>query len=235
MSFVWSALVIGIVGNLHCLGMCGPIALALPIAQKGPSDKLFSIVLYNGGRILTYAVLGLILGSIGEGLSLLGVSQYLSIVFGFLMLFIGVLSLLKLKNPFQSNALLSSYSDLKRAFSKQLKKRNNAAFFTMGLLNGLLPCGLIYVALAGALASGGLQHSVLFMILFGLGTLPAMLALPLFSARIQPLLGLKWNLAIPVLTICFGLLMVLRGSNLGIPYISPKANTEQVNAQFKCH
>ncbi len=235
MSFVWSALVIGMIGNLHCLGMCGPIALALPIAQKSTAHQLFSVGLYNAGRLSTYAALGLILGSVGEGLSLLGISQYLSIVFGFLMLFIGILNLLKWKNPFQSKALLSSYSDLKRLFSKQLKKRNNAAFFTMGVLNGLLPCGLIYVALAGALASGGLQYSVMFMLLFGLGTLPAMLALPLFSARIKPFLTVKWKLAIPVLTICFGLLMVLRGSNLGIPYISPKANTEQVNAQFKCH
>jgi len=235
MTFIWSAFVIGIVGNLHCIGMCGPIALALPLGNKTQTQKKVAVALYNLGRLSTYALFGLILGFLGEGLSFIGISQYLSLVFGLLIVFIGLLAIFRLKNPIANGAFFSSYSLLKRSFSKQLQKRSNAAFFTMGVLNGFLPCGLIYVALAGALASGNLVNSVAFMLLFGMGTLPAMLLMPLFSDKIKPFLQKRWKLAIPILTLCFGLLMVLRGSNLGIPYLSPKASTESVSFNIKCH
>lgn len=235
MTFIWSAFVIGLIGNLHCIGMCGPIALALPLGNKTKAQRRAAVVLYNLGRLSTYALFGLILGFLGEGLSLIGISQYISLVFGLLIVFIGLLSIFKLKNPFANAAFFSSYTILKKSFSKQLQKRSNAAFFSMGVLNGFLPCGLIYVALAGALAAGNVPSAISFMLLFGIGTLPAMLLLPLFSYKIKPFLQQRWKLAIPILTLCFGLLMVIRGSNLGIPYLSPKTSNESVSFNLKCH
>lgn len=235
MTFIWSAFVIGIIGNLHCIGMCGPIALALPLGNKTKAQKRVAVVLYNLGRLSTYALFGLILGFLGEGLSLIGISQYLSLVFGLLIVFIGLLSIFKVKNPIANGAFFSSYTLLKKSFSKQLQKRSNTAFFSMGVLNGFLPCGLIYVALAGALSAGSVWNAMIFMLLFGLGTLPVMLLVPLFSNKIKPFLQKRWKLAIPILTLCFGLLMVVRGSNLGIPYLSPKASTEGVSFNLKCH
>ena len=194
-----------------------------------------AVVLYNLGRLSTYALFGLILGFLGEGLSLIGISQYLSLVFGLLIVFIGLLSIFKVKNPIANGAFFTSYTLLKKSFSKQLQKRSNTAFFSMGVLNGFLPCGLIYVALAGALSAGSVWNAMIFMLLFRLGTLPAMLLVPLFSIKIKPFLQKRWKLAIPILTLCFGLLMVIRGSNLGIPYLSPKASTESVSFNLKCH
>ena len=207
----------------------------MPLGNKTKAQKRVAVVLYNLGRLSTYALFGLILGFLGEGLSLIGISQYLSLVFGLLIVFIGLLSIFKVKNPIANGAFFSSYTLLKKSFSKQLQKRSNTAFFSMGVLNGFLPCGLIYVALAGALSAGSVWNAMIFMLLFGLGTLPAMLLVPLFSNKIKPFLQKRWKLAIPILTLCFGLLMVIRGSNLGIPYLSPKASTESVSFNLKCH
>ncbi len=219
----YSALLVGFLGSLHCIGMCGPIVLALPQKHSGKYALLQTRLLYNFGRVLTYAVLGLIVGLLGKGLMLAGTQQLVSIS-------IGVIILLVMFLPRRISYQLEHYSPfkgvvhaLKKGFGKIFKSKGKLAFLWLGLLNGLLPCGLVYLALAGAIATGELWGGALYMTLFGLGTLPMMLGISLLGDFIKPSLrSLLYRRLVPVFTVMLALMFILRGLNLGIPYISPE-------------
>jgi len=218
--------VLGLLGSLHCAGMCGPIALALPVKQSSWGTRLASSLLYNSGRTLTYAILGFVLGLLGMGLFLWGIQRWVSIGLGILMVLWIILPLvlggMKLTTGFQG--VTTGY---KTVFGGLFAKRTYFSVFVIGLLNGLLPCGLVYLALARAVISSGPLEGALYMVLFGLGTVPVMLAVTLAGNAI----GLRFRnmvrKVIPVLVLLIGLLFILRGLNLGIPYVSPKMETEK--------
>lgn len=212
----WSAFVIGLVGSFHCVGMCGPIVLAVP------GRSIFSKISYNAGRTITYALMGLVIGIIGEGFSLAGYQQILSIIVGSAMLLIVLFTKYKHFDLPLSGAISKLWIISKNKLTPLFKSDSAWAPFFIGLINGLLPCGLVYAAIFGAVASGGMLESSLYMIFFGLGTAPLLIALSVFGNFLTPALRNRFNTMVPYLLGLVAILIILRGLNLGIPYISPK-------------
>lgn len=234
---LWTALTLGLISNLHCLGMCGPIALALPVGKMQPVQKFISIFTYNFGRITVYTLLGLILGIFGTSLKLIGFLQGFSVLAGIALILIGLSEFGVLKFNVQ-NLGFTALNKLKGKFAQLLQKRSLDAFFMMGIFNGLLPCGMVYSALIASLVMGSVQGSATYMLLYGIGTLPVMFFLPFFKSFFQLKTKRYLRILIPASFILVGSLLVLRGANLGIPYMSP-ALQEQIGVlpqnQINCH
>jgi len=211
------ALALGLLGSLHCAAMCGPLLLALPVADGGAGRFLTGRILYQLGRVLTYTLLGVFAGLVGQSVVLAGWQRWLSLALGGAILLGFFLS----KKVAVAAPVVRLVGKLKSAMAAQLRQRSFYALTLLGMLNGLLPCGLVYVALAGAVARGNVAGGVVYMAVFGLGTLPTMLGIGL-SGRLLPLaLRLKLRRAIPVGVCLLAALLILRGLALGIPYVSP--------------
>lgn len=222
MTILLSALVLGLMGSFHCAGMCGPIAIALPLHGNTILQKIFGGSLYNLGRTITYGIMGALFGMLGQGIHLLGFQQKVSVVMGALMI-ISVLFPALFRNQYNlERSLFSFVGKLKKSIGKLFAVRSFSSLFFIGLLNGLLPCGLVYIAIAGAIGTGSTVEGSLYMILFGLGTIPMMLGISLAGNVLGLAVRQKINKIIPVLVVVVGLLFVLRGLDLGIPYLSPK-------------
>jgi uncharacterized protein len=233
---IYAAFFVGLVGSLHCIGMCGPIAIALPIPDSSNLSFFTGRILYNLGRVVTYSFLGAILGLLGGRIAVAGAQQVVSIILGVLVI-VAVLLPQKYKNFFaQHPAIQKLAQPLKSNIGMLFKKGTFSAMFLIGILNGFLPCGLVYVALAGAIASGDAISGAAVMILFGLGTVPAMFAASVFGKFINIGIRTKIRKAVPVLAILLGVIFILRGMNLGIKYISPKINAQNgVSSEMECH
>jgi sulfite exporter TauE/SafE len=235
MEIYLAALSLGFLGSFHCIGMCGPIALALPLNKNSFLARLAGGVIYNFGRMLTYALFGGLFGLIGQSFALAGYQQWLSIAMGLLLLIMVFLPESAM-NKFQlSHEIYSLIGKLKSKFSKLLLQKNYSSLFLIGLLNGLLPCGLVYLGIVGAIATGDSLQGSLFMAVFGLGTLPAMLSLSLISNSISLNFRNKIRKAIPAFIVVMGIMLILRGLNLGIPYLSPKMSKTDPTAHECCH
>jgi len=232
MVFFIAAITLGFLGSFHCIGMCGPIALALPVHREKPLRKFLLVLYYNFGRILTYSVFGLVAGSIGQVISIAGYQQVLSISIGTILL-LGVLSPLFLRNTakFQTG-IFSAMNKVKKGLSKLFRQKGAQSLFLVGLLNGLLPCGLVYMGIAGSLATGGFVKGALFMAVFGLGTLPAMLVIGVAGSAFS--LSSRNNIRrlVPFFISLTALILILRGLNLDIPYVSPKIDDGKT---ISCH
>ena len=226
-----SALMLGLFGSFHCVGMCGPIAIAIPLNNKNMGTRIAGGLAYNLGRTITYGIMGAIFGLIGEGLQLGGFQRWVSIIMGVVMV-VSVLfpSLLGSTVNLDKN-LYSFVGKVKLGLRNLLQKRSMGALLGIGLLNGLLPCGLVYMAIAGAIAAGGFFESSLFMIIFGLGTIPMLLVISLLGNMASVKIRKKMSKAIPVVVVIIGILFILRGLNLGIPFISPPEKKLKVNTQ----
>ena len=214
---LWTAFLLGLVGSLHCAGMCGPLALALPAAGNTTPAYVLGRVAYNAGRIVTYCLLGIVFGLAGWTFLLAGLQRWVSIALGVALL-LGLFASRKLA---QWNPVTSAVNQLKSRMSVVLRRRSFAALAVLGLLNGLLPCGLVYVACAGSAATGGVLAGARYMAAFGVGTLPMMMAISLSGKLVPTSLRLKLLKAIPVCVFLLGTLLILRGMSLGIPYVSP--------------
>lgn len=224
---LWTAFVIGLVGSLHCVGMCGPIALALP--KSGPSRMRFlsGRILYNTGRILTYSLMGLVWGLLGQGIRLAGYQQGLSIALG-LFLLLALLFSANLESRFIAIPLIDRLMlRLRKALGTLLGQPRQGAMLAIGVLNGFLPCGFVYIGLAGAISTGSAGGGAAYMALFGLGTYPLMLATSLLGGLIGPTFRQRLRPLMMSVALAFALLFILRGLNLGIPYVSPKIATTQ--------
>lgn len=229
-----SALVLGLVGSLHCAGMCGPIALALPLNNRSWFTRIGGSLLYNLGRAVTYALMGAVLGLAGMGLTLGGMQQWVSITLGALM----ILAVLVPRLGVAGQQLIR-FSDkvtgiVKKPLARLFKLRTYPSLFTIGLLNGFLPCGLVYIALAGALVMSRVVESSLYMIFFGLGTLPMLVAISVAGNLISVRIRNRLTKLIPFIIILLGTLFILRGLNLGIPYVSPKLGQSHGKAVMEC-
>ncbi len=218
-----AALTLGFLGSMHCIGMCGPLMLAMPTSSVSRSHYLIERILYHLGRSITYGLMGLGAGFIGNNI-FTSAQQDLSLL-------LGISILLSLAIPIGLKTRFGRYSPLKRIhafikikFSILMGKRGRTALMLMGLLNGLLPCGLVYTALVGATVVADPLSSGLFMIIFGIGTAPALITLSmtrtLIGRKFQPFL----RGSLPTLGAVIAVLLILRGMNLGIPLISPKIN-----------
>lgn len=229
------AFLMGLVGSLHCLGMCGPIAMALPMGNRSTAARLYGGVLYNLGRVLTYTWLGLVLGLAGGFLITPKVQSSISIGFGAAILLF--LFLPKSIRQSMANASLAQgfFLNLRKQLGKLLSAQTNSSFFGVGMLNGLLPCGMIYLALTSSFLTGSILKGGLFMAAFGAGTFPAMLAAVFFGSFINQQVRLNLRKAVPVFLACMAALLVLRGLNLGIPYVSPSLPHDAAPVETLCH
>jgi uncharacterized protein len=230
---ITAAFMVGLLGSLHCVGMCGPIAFALPLDRSSWSSKMSGNVLYNLGRLITYALLGVFFGLIGLSFSLAGWQQGISIAAGVLLI-VSVLFPVNLSAKW--GFLYRFVSLVKQRLSQLFKRSSLLNLFSIGLLNGLLPCGLVYVAIFGAIASGTVVDAVFYMMAFGLGTIPLMFVTAMVGDMISISVKNKFRRFVPIMIIIIGLLFILRGLDLGIPYISPPTEAlEAVQTPAKCH
>ena len=214
-------LTIGIVGSLHCMGMCGPIVVALPLKNQNLFTKILGAILYNSGRVATYGVLGLLFGLLGRGIHMAGFQQWTSIILGIVMIVSVLFPFVFREKITVGNLLAGMAARLISRLKKLFASRSYRSLLLIGLLNGLLPCGLVYVAIAGAISSGSVVSGSLFMVLFGLGTIPLLLLAALASDAIGQRIRAKMQRAVPYFVFFLGVLFILRGMSLGIPFISP--------------
>jgi sulfite exporter TauE/SafE len=215
------AFAIGLLGSLHCAAMCGPLMLALPAPAGGAGRFVSGRVIYQLGRVVTYCLLGVAAGLLGKSVYLAGLQRWLSIALGIAILGGFFLS----KKIALSDPVLRFVTKLKAAMSAQLRRRSFSALALLGMLNGLLPCGLVYVAATGAVSLGSVPAGVGYMAAFGIGTVPTLLTISL-SGKLLPLaFRSKLRAAIPAGVCLLAALLILRGLALGIPYFSPDLAT----------
>jgi len=213
------AFFIGLLGSVHCVGMCGPLMFAVLDQQGTFWSTASQQLLYQFGRIVTYSLLGLVLGLLGAGGIISGWQQHLSILTGCLLLLLGVYHIIGRQIPIIARQQQMLIAPILQKMGYWL--RRPGGHFMVGLLNGLLPCGMVYLALASALNTGTPLRGGLFMLWFGLGTLPLMLGASIIGVAIKGKLKIKLAHWLPLLLIVFGIWFILRGSNLAIPYLSP--------------
>jgi hypothetical protein len=201
--------------------MCGPIAMMLPVDQNNSTKKAFQVATYHIGRLTAYATIGLVFGALGKGFFMAGMQQQLSIAIGVLMIVFILVPERKLAQYNFSKPIYKVISKVKSALGKQFKNKSYQSLFTIGLLNGFLPCGMVYVALFGAIAMQSVTYGVFYMLLFGLGTMPLMSVVIYVNSFVTPSFRNKIQRFIPYVAVFIGCLFILRGLGLGIPYISP--------------
>jgi len=232
---LWSAIIFGLLGSFHCIGMCGPIAFMLPVDRSNTTRKIVQIITYHIGRMLAYAIIGLTFGLVGTSLYIFGLQQQLSIFIGVLMIVV-VLIPAKTFNKYNfSKPVYKLISKVKSALGEALKNKTNDTFLTIGFLNGFLPCGLVYMAVFASLATGSAIQSSLYMILFGLGTVPLMTSAIYLGKFLNTTIKQRITKAIPIFIVIVGLLFILRGLGLGIPLLSPPPITEMTSSDMNCH
>ena len=230
-----AAFLLGLAGSLHCVGMCGPIAIALPGDGRSttaatarfalnPHDALLRM-LYQLGRVSVYTTMGLVIGLGGSAFRIAGYSRTLSLVAGLLMI-VSVAAQYLFRRDWSPLSLLGrSVGPLQAWLGSLLRRRGTLAHYLIGVANGLLPCGLVTTALLGALASGSLVSGGLYMAAFGLGTVPLMSAVTLGVLALPCSWRKRLPMVAPVTGLILGLLILVRGMGLGIPYVSPAPMT----------
>jgi len=230
-----SAFILGLLGSFHCVGMCGPIAFMLPVDRSNTVKKITQIAIYHFGRLLAYSIIGLIFGLIGKSLYIFGFQQQLSIIIGVLMILVVLIPQQTFNKYNFSRPVYRLISKVKSALGSAMKKKSMDTFLTIGFLNGFLPCGLVYMALFAAIAGGNALNGILYMAVFGLGTIPLMTTAIYFSQFLKGKARQRIQKAIPVFVILIGALFILRGLGLGIPYLSPAPVYEMVSNGVDCH
>lgn len=224
----------GLIGSVHCIGMCGPLVMALPISHQSNFQKWVSILLYHFGKISSYMVLGILLGLFGSTLPLYGVQENLSIVMGSIML-LYVLYVFVIKSTWKIPFLKSNilYSIIIKKMGALFKSKNRISFYLIGFLNGLLPCGMVYLALTSAIATQSVVQGGMIMAFFGLGTMPALIMVAIGGQYMGRTVRTKLQSLLPVFIFSMGIILILRGLNLGIPYLSPQTGIG--TAAVPCH
>lgn len=219
MNHLQLAFIIGLFGSLHCVGMCGPLAFALPQQPEAKWVTVLKKLSYNIGRAIVYAFLGLLIGMLGKQLWLAGLQQGISILSGVLIVIAVLPKIIHYRETelYRPNRFTQTINQL---IGKAI--RNKAGHFYLGLLNGFLPCGFVYLGLATAINTNSAYQSALFMFVFGLGTTPLMLFAMLGVNFSKPAFRQRINRFLPYVTLCLGLWFIVRGLNLDIPYLSPK-------------
>jgi uncharacterized protein len=215
-------IVFGFVGSLHCIGMCGPIVLAIPVTRGRWTTFIAGRLLYNLGRVVTYTVMGAAVGLLGAGVLLPVFQQNLSILAGIIIILSAAAKRyfsLSVPVPSPVSALLQR---LQSRIAGLLREQSTGALFLLGILNGLLPCGFVYVAMTAAAVSAHALSGMLFMAGFGLGTIPAMLGFSFSPRVLSPNVRTMIGKILPLFTVFVGVFLIVRGLNLGIPFISPK-------------
>ncbi|MBM3415687.1 MAG: sulfite exporter TauE/SafE family protein [Bacteroidetes bacterium] len=234
LSVIIAGFTLGAAGSLHCIGMCGPLSLVLPVQHFSKTGKLVALLLYQLGRIITYSAIGLLFGLAGRGIYISGYQQWLSISLGVVFLLMALLYFIHKKN-LRLVFLDRFYLHVQNIIIRILKSSVSLlSFLLLGMANGLLPCGMVYIALASSLSFAETGESVVFMAMFGAGTLPVMLFAGYAGAVIRPELRIVFRKMVPVFVSLMGVLLILRGLNLGIPFISPEL-PQSPGSSVNCH
>ncbi|MFK7032604.1 sulfite exporter TauE/SafE family protein [Flavobacterium oreochromis] len=218
---IYSAFILGLISSLHCVGMCGPIAMMLPVDRKNQTKKVIQIIIYNIGRIMSYILLGSFFGLLGRGLFLAGFQQKMSIIIGILMIVIVLVPEKVFAQYNFSKPVFIMLSKVKTLLGQQFKNKTYQSIFMIGLLNGFLPCGLVYVALFGAIAMQKVSLSIVYMALYGIGTIPIMTMVVYISNLLTMPVRNKIQKIIPIAVIGVGVLFIFRGLGLDLPFLSP--------------
>lgn len=232
---LFSAFILGLLGSFHCVGMCGPIAFMLPVDRTNQLKKVSQIGIYHLGKLLAYSLIGLVFGLIGKSLFIFGYQQQLSIIIGVLMILVVIIPQKTFNKYNFSKPIYRLISKVKSALGTALKKKTMDTFLTIGFLNGFLPCGLVYMALFAAMAGGNAASGSLYMAVFGLGTIPLMTTAIYFSHFLKGTARQRIQKAIPVFVVIIGVLFIIRGLGLGIPYLSPAQVYDMVSNSIDCH
>lgn len=232
---LYTAFIFGLISSFHCVGMCGAIAMMLPVDRNNQAKKTLQILTYHLGRLTAYATIGLLFGLLGRGLFIAGLQQKMSLFIGVAMILVVLIPEKKLANYNFSKPVFRLISKLKSKLGQQFKNKSFSSLFTIGLLNGFLPCGMVYVALFGAIAMQSPSLGVLYMLLFGLGTVPLMSMVVYIQTFLTVPVRNKIQKVIPYVAVFIGVLFILRGLGLGIPYISPSTTSLFVQANANCH
>ena len=230
-----TALIFGLLGSFHCIGMCGPIAFMLPVDRTNQAKRILQIFVYHLGRIITYGILGFLFGMLGKGFYFFGFQQYLSIIIGVIMILVVVLPSKAVDKFSITKPIYKLLSGVKNRLGKELKKKRTDTFFTIGFLNGFLPCGLVYMAIFASIATGNSLSGSIYMMLFGLGTIPLMTAFVYLGNFTTGLVRKRIQQFIPFAIVVIAILFILRGMGLGIPYVSPIHMHEMVDGGQMCH
>lgn len=231
---LYSAFILGLLGSFHCVGMCGPIAFMLPVDRTNSIRKVSQISTYHIGRLITYSLIGLIFGLLGKGLYIFGLQQQLSIFIGIIMIIVVLIPVQKFNQYNLSKPLYRIIAKVKNALGSALHKKSSDTFLTIGFLNGFLPCGLVYMAVFASMASANAAEGAIYMLVFGLGTIPLMTTAIYISRFLSGAIRQRIQKVIPVFVILIGVLFILRGLGLGIPYISPAPIVETAEAMLEC-
>jgi len=234
-GLIIAALIMGGIGSVHCIGMCGPLALSLPVVSNNHSSRFISTLLYNTGRVAMYALLGAIFGMIGMSFALFGFQQWLSVILGVTILVFIILP--KHNSVFKHNAILLFFDKLRGALGQLFARKNYRSVFFIGLMNGLLPCGLVYMAIAAAVSTASVLKSSLFMAAFGMGTLPVMWSIAFFGGFINMNVRRNIKRLYPYVMVLVAVMLIVRGLGLHIPYMSPAFDHENNIKQqvIDCH
>lgn len=215
---LYIAFTLGFFGSLHCLGMCGPLALAFS-NRPGQSKRqnFFSGLAYNFGRITTYGFIGILFGLIGSFIFFADFQKYLSIGMGVLLV-LSFLFSINIDHKIQRMPFFAEkYQQVHALLSGMMKKSQDVGSFLLGMANGLLPCGLVYLALAGSLATGNIYSGFSFMVFFGLGTIPMLLTLTTGSQLVSGSWRSQYKKIIPWVSLAFGVFLIYRGVAVEIP------------------
>ena len=230
-----SALIIGLVlglsSSLHCIGMCGPISMVLPLKDRSVFGVFTGVLQYNIGRVFVYGILGSVIGAIGFTASLFGALQIVSIITGIVMIIFAWQ-----KHLFSGFTAWNSFNGF---FSKGIGNIMGSGspfkLLLLGSVNGLLPCGMVFIALMNAVTGGTPLNGAAAMIAFGLGTVPAMMFVGIAASKMNRSLQQRVNAYVPYILTIVGLLVCLRGMNLNIPYISPSIEmAKKTEVSKKC-
>ncbi len=232
---IFAGFILGLLGSFHCVGMCGPIAFMLPVDHHNPAKKITQITIYHIGRLLAYSSIGLVFGLLGKSFYIFGMQQQLSIFTGVLMIIVVVIPYQIFNKYNFSKPVFKLISKVKSSLGAALKKKTTDTFLTIGFLNGFLPCGLVYMGVFGAISQNSLWQSALYMALFGLGTIPLMTAAIYLGNFLSGKSKQHIRKAVPVFVVIIGVLFILRGLGLGIPYLSPTPIVDVVTATIDCH
>lgn len=233
---VFAGLILGLLGSLHCIGMCGPIAMLLPVSKTNTIKKHIQILLYHLGRIVAYSLLGVVFGLVGKGLSLTGLQQQLSIAIGVIMIVLVIFPKMSHAFTLKVSPISKILNGVKKKMGLYLKKESYYAIFTIGFFNGFLPCGMVYMALVGAIAMPSLPEATLYMALYGLGTIPLLSTLLYIKDAFSATFRSNLQKVIPLFVVALGVLFIIRGLGLGIPYLSPEDTSLFISVNPKlCH
>lgn len=232
---LYSAFIFGLISSFHCVGMCGPIAMMLPVDRNNEVKKVTQIITYHIGKLIAYGILGLVFGLLGKSFYLAGMQQQLSIIVGILMIVVALVPEKVFAKYNFSKPVYKIISKVKSNLGQQFKNKSYKSLFTIGLLNGFLPCGMVYVAIFGAIAMQSVSLGVLYMLLFGIGTIPMLTAVIYISNVLSFSLRGTLQKIIPVVAVVIGMLFIIRGLGLDIPYLSPSNMSLFVQSEANCH